>query len=175
MCYYSTTMSNTRDAKEQENLVVGVHSNHGVLKGESDGRTVCVMDRTTLHIEKLELTRAFIRHGNHRATSLSEVLKGMIGKSVSGTFLEYQSAVSNGGVRRLGYSADAVMINGVPVHLLWLKPGTKCYIGAKREVPMSQRVGLGHPPVINDPLPSDEAPTLSRMLAKVDGLCSITR
>ena len=174
MCYYSTTMHGTRAAKKQEDLVVSTHLNHGVIKGESDGKVVCVMDNTTIHLEKLKLSHA----GNSATTPsgrhISDVLRDVIlaGKPVSGIFTEYHAAALY--PRRRGYSADAIIIDGVPVHLLWLKEGSKCYVGDKK-VPMENRMGLGHPPVIHDPLPSDEAPTLGRMLARVAGLCSINR
>src|SRR5688500_12674642 len=96
MCYYSTTMRNTRNAEHQENLVVGNHLDHAVLKGEKDDRVVCVMDDTMIHLEKLELSELgrvnSVRHEGH-VVRLTTALRTVIGKPVSGMFREYHAAM----------------------------------------------------------------------------------
>ncbi len=182
MCYYSTTI-NTRNAEHQENLVVGTHANHAalradhaVLRAEKDNRVVCVMDDTMIHLEKLELSELgaanVVRHEGH-VVRLKIALKDVIGKPVSGMFREYHAAMHCQNSRQ-GYASDCIVINGVPVHLVWLKAGTKCYVGDKK-LALETRLGVDDPSIVHDHKPIDEQPGLTRVTDRALGLCSIVR
>lgn len=163
MCYYSKIVSNTRDAKEQENLRTVTRDHHRMLAGD-DGKIVCVMDKTTMHIENLQVDRT--QFGTLQP-SIQQVLRRYIGKSVSAPFVEYHS---NQGVR--GYAADAIMLDGIRIHLFWLANGMECYVGAKK-VTLETKLGVDDPSIVHDHKPIDEMPTLGRALGVV-GVCSIT-
>lgn len=163
MCYYSQHVANTRDAKEQENLRTAIVGFHRVLKGD-DGKVVCVMDKATMHIENLQVDEAQFAHLH---PSVRFVLQRYIGKSVSAPFVEYHA---HSGSR--GYAADAILLDGVRIHLFWLVNGLHCYIGAKK-VPLETKLGMDDPSIALDH--REETPTVARTLARIDGLCSITR
>ncbi len=179
MCYYSTTMSNTRNAEHQENLVVGTAVDHAVLKAEKDNRVVCVMDDTMIHLEKLQLSElgaaCTVRYKNS-AVLVRTVLKDVIGKPVSGMFREYHAVANPDShhIQRHGYASDCIVINGVPVHLVWLKQGTKCYVGDKK-LALETRLGVDDPSIVHDHKPIDEQPGLTRVTDRALGLCSIVR
>jgi hypothetical protein len=173
MCYYSINLPNTRDAKKGEDLTIGQRHGHHVLEG-ADHKVVCVRDDTTLHIEQLELSVGGRIEFDNSLTLLRQI-GPRLGKPVSGRFVEYRIAQNARAIRTGHFSSDAIMIDGLAVHLWWLAEGTKCYIGPKK-VDLTTALGVTDPSIALDHGPQrDDAPTHHTMLAKIDGLCSITR
>lgn len=164
MCYYSTTLkaSQFRAAKESEDLTLHADGFGHHCPVGSDGKIVCMLPGTEMHIENFQLNMEFFQNLPH---PLRQRLQLYVGKPVSAQFWEYHSGH--------GYAADCIKLCGERVHMLYLKAGTKFYIGAKRPS-LETKLGVGDPPTIREPLPSDETPTLQRMLQKVVGLCSVT-
>ena len=163
MCYYSKTLRRDqfRAAKEGEDLTLTADGvGHHFATSEADGKIVCILPGTQLHIENFQLNQQWKRNLPHSTWRLLQELEG---KPVSARFFEDT---------RGGYSADSVTLCGERIHLLYLAAGTKFYIGAKR-VPMSERMGVDDPSIMLDH--KEPNTSVERVMAKVDGLCSITR
>lgn len=167
MCYYSRSMRRDefRGAKENEDLTVQPDgTGHTVLRAASDNKIVCVASGSMINIENLQVNRENFRQLN---PSLQWALQPLIGKAVRAEFREYHH---NGG----HYAADALVIDGMKVHLAWLKSGTKCYIGDAR-VSLETRLGVDDPSIVHDHKPIDEQPGIARAMGRALGLCSIVR
>jgi len=164
MCYYSTTLhsSKFRAAKEGEDLTLHADGRGHHYPVGGDGKIVCMLPGTEIHIENFQLNPEFVGSLPHM---LRYRLEMYVGKPLSAQFWEYHTGH--------GHAADCIKLGGERVHMLYLKAGTKFYIGAKRPS-LETKLGVGDPPTIREPLPSDETPTLQRMLQKVVGLCSVT-
>jgi hypothetical protein len=159
-----------RDVRENEDLTLRHdNSGHAMATGQ-DGKAVCVKSGSTIHIEKFEMDHVRFAW-RHAHPMVREIFKPLVGQPVSAKFVEYHGGPDGVGN---GYAADAIEVHGHRFHLGWMKAGTKCYVGAKR-VTLETKLGVGDPPVIHDPLPSDETPTVARAMARAIGLCSVTR
>jgi len=167
MCYYSRTMDRRefRDAKENEDLTIQSDGHgHTVLKAASDGKIVCVMDKSTVNIENFQVNRRDLN------ISLLEACKPLIGKTVQLPFIEYHQYHAVNGQQ--AFASDSVQVGRFKVHLAWLVPGTKCYLGPKR-IPLETKLGVNDPSIVHDHKPLDTI--VDRVLAVRQYVCSITR
>lgn len=168
MCYYSLSMrpGTFRAAKQGDDLVVSSHDGHGIARSQRDGMVVCIPGGTELHMARFDMTL----QARQAYLPVHPWLNAMIGKPLTAQFRE--------GGRE---ASDVVVVcepnrPGVSVllHLSYLKHATTFYIGPKRPT-LEDKLGVGDPPVIHDPLPIDEAPTLMRTMGRMLGVCSIWR
>lgn len=166
MCIYSLALGrgSFRDAQEGEDLTLSHFDAHAVARGDSDNKIVCIKPGSEVHIAEFRLhpsvERDIMRHFPQ--------LKKYLGQPVSAQFRE------RGGH---GQSADVLMINGNAVPLVYFAVGVKFYLGEKRPVPvpvkLETKLGMDDPSIHLDH--KEETPTVARALARVVGLCSITR
>lgn len=163
MCYYSTIHPDTREAKEGEDMHVGRARDHGVLKGSSDQAIVCVQSGSTLTIENLQFADDTLR--NPGLVARIEAMGLKPGQNLTARFIQYH------GPQHDAYACDAIEVRGMKLHISWLRVGTKCYFGKK--VSLETKLGMDDPSIVLDY--REETPTVARTLARVDGLCSITR
>src|SRR5688572_2786282 len=109
MCYYSRTMQRDefRDVKVGEDLTLRHdHTGHAILAGE-DGKIVCVRDDMMIHIETFKVDPSRFAW-KHTATRVRRIFEPLVGKPVSGTFVEYHAGPN----MRIGYASDAIEVNG---------------------------------------------------------------
>lgn len=173
MCYYSTTLraDQFRKAKVGEDLVLMQQHSHNYAASEADNKIVCVANGTHVHIESLQFSPDILNFAaNRQLKSLNgkllqpEQLSGLSGRPVSGIFLQ-----------RNGDASDWIDFGGgVVIHIGWLYPNAKFYIGEKRvPVPRDLDKAMGLDQLRAEVL-IDETPTVERTMARVTGLCSIT-
>ena len=162
MCYYSKTLhpSRYRDAKAGEDLIVGSdEQGHHYAVGKSDGKIVCLLPGTEVHVARFEYNKAMLPSVG---VEMRKILRNLQGKEVHARFVELNR----------GYSADGMMVDGARVHFIYMAVGTEFYIGAER-VPMETRLGVDDPSIMLDH--KEPSSIFDRVMAKVNGLCSITR
>lgn len=144
MCYYSLSLgrSEFRDARKGEDLVVAQHDGHGIVRGASDGRIVCVIGGTELHIAAFDLGE---RAKRAYMTDYPWLI-ALIGQPVTARFAEGN-----------GEAADAILFSmpghrSALVHLSYLTVGTTFYIGPKRPEPVdiANTLGVSDPSIVHD-------------------------
>ena len=163
MCYYSTTMRNVRDVKQQEDLYIGTHMSHTVLKSAKDDRAVCVKGGSEIHFEKLEIQRDRLSHEYLCA------IRPHLGKEFHTRFVQYSGN---------GYAADAIMVGPYKIHIAWLKDGLKCYVGPKKpDLALEAKLGVDEQTMKGNMLDHgpqhDDVPTFRRSVLRALGFCSI--
>jgi hypothetical protein len=143
MCYYSTTLrqSQFRDVREGEDLVLR-DDNHGHhYPTGSDGKIVCMVPGSEVHIAELHLDR-------EAPYRLRTDLRHLIGQPVSARFLERY---------RGGFAADRIVIEGHGVHLIYFALGTKFYTGPKR-LDVAEKLGVNDRSITLDHMPPEPKP-----------------
>jgi hypothetical protein len=168
MCYYSTTLRphQFREAKPGEDLTLTQENSNGHhYPVGADNKIVCVAHGARVHFDKLELNPATACAVLRQWPSV----KHYIGKPLTTVYSpsahpHYPS-----------YAADHVMVGGHPLHLIYLKAGTKMHLPLSLET----KLGVDDPSIVHDHMALtdrvDEQPTLARALGRALGVCSITR
>lgn len=149
MCYYSTALraSQVRAAREGEDLVMTSDGAGHHLPVASDGKVVCMLHGSEMHIEKL-------MHADHVPNGVRYALCSLIGKPVSARLTTRVHG---------SYAVDRIRIEDKgqvhEVHFLYLAAGTKFYIGPKRP-DMAEKLGVNDRSIMLDhdpnPKPEDE-------------------
>src|SRR5262245_50903701 len=166
MCYYSKQVpsSYTRSAaKEGEDVVLAADNQGHHYPQGSDGKIVCVLGGTKIHLDKLEINPEYLSRVEYEFPGITQY----IGKPLSSTFIERSPR---------GYSADRIRVgNYFEVHLVFLKAGSKMRIGDPKPVDLVTKLGMDDPSIMLDHQNNEPTPGVSRAVGRALGLCSIVR
>lgn len=171
MCYYSLSMPRSafRRADLGEDLRLTEYMNHTVFRARRDSMVVCVPRGVEVHVARLELKKSVetqarrygLPGGPYGQYLFWDGIVANLGKPARGTFTG-----SNG-------AGDWILVDGVRLHLSWLREGLRMYIGPEK-VRLETRLGMDDPSIVHDHRTDlDKAPMLQRIFDRL--ACSVTR